>query len=364
MHGMRAEDGVACVALGLGRTVVDGGRCLRFSPAQPGALYQFSSTHDYLENAQREFYAVDLDRPGPDAGRVRGDANLALLGLDAALEHGTLHPVGSVYSPDNDAVYQGVDRPGIKLVTMAGLLSGGNLPLAEALRFLLEFGKAGLSCHVEIEFALSLRPPAEGPHELAFLQIRPLVFGPGAEDVDLGGIDRGDAICATGAALGHGRLEGIRDLVYVRSDTFDRGHTPAIAREVGAINARLRQAGRPFLLIGPGRWGSADPWLGIPVGWAQISGVRCIVEAEMKDIVVTPSQGTHFFQNITSFGIGYFTLSAQDPRSALDQAWLDAQWAQEETEHVRHLSFAEPLEVLVDGRSGAGVVMKPGRVLR
>jgi DNA-binding NarL/FixJ family response regulator len=364
MHGMRAEDGVACVALGLGRTVVDGGRCLRFSPAQPGALYQFSSTHDYLENAQREFYAVDLDRPGPDAGRVRGDANLALLGLDAALEHGTLHPVGSVYSPDNDAVYQGVDRPGIKLVTMAGLLSGGNLPLAEALRFLLEFGKAGLSCHVEIEFALSLRPPAEGPHELAFLQIRPLVFGPGAEDVDLGGIDRGDAICATGAALGHGRLEGIRDLVYVRSDTFDRGHTPAIAREVGAINARLRQAGRPFLLIGPGRWGSADPWLGIPVGWSQISGVRCIVEAEMKDIVVTPSQGTHFFQNITSFGIGYFTLSAQDPRSALDQAWLDAQWAQEETEHVRHLSFAEPLEVLVDGRSGAGVVMKPGRVLR
>lgn len=361
MHGLHAEDGVACVALGLGRTVVDGGRCVRFCPAQPGALYQFSSTHDYQENAQRQFYAIDLTRPGPDARGSRADANLALLGLEVAHAHGTLGPVGSVYSPENDRVYPGAGRPGVKLVTMDGVLSGDPFPLPAALCFLLEVGKSGFSCHVEIEFAVNLRPPEQGPHELAFLQIRPLVFGPGADDVDLGVVDRAAAICLTGAALGHGRLEGIRDLVYVRPDAFDRGHTPEIALEVGAMNARLRQAGRPYLLIGPGRWGSADPWLGIPVGWAQISGVRCIVETEMQEISVTPSQGTHFFQNITSFGIGYFTLDRQDANAFLDSAWLDAQWAQEESAHVRHLSFPEPLEILVDGRCGRGVVMKPGQ---
>jgi CheY-like chemotaxis protein len=361
MHGMRAEDGVACVALGLGRTVVEGGRCLRFSPAQPQALYQFSSTRDYLENAQREFYAVDLTRPPSDAERPQSDANLVLLGLDAAHEHGTLAPVGSVYSPDNDVVYEGADRRGIRLVTMAGVLSGHPIALPEALRFLLDVGLGGFSCHVEIEFAINLHPPGRGPHELAFLQIRPLVFGPATEDVDLGEVDRAAAICVSGAALGHGRLEGIRDLVYVRGDTFDRAHTAEIAREVGAVNARLRAAGRPYLLIGPGRWGSADPWLGIPVGWSQISQVRCIVEAELADIKVTPSQGTHFFQNITSFGIGYFTVHGEDPLASLDRAWLDAQWATDESEHVRHLSFPEPLEVLIDGRRGVGVVMKPGR---
>jgi DNA-binding NarL/FixJ family response regulator len=361
MHGLHAEDGVACVALGLGRTVVDGGRCVRFCPAQPGALYQFTSTHDYQENAQRQFYAIDLAQPGPGLSGRLGGSNLALLGLDVAHAHGTLAPVGSVYSPENDIVYPGADRPGVKLVTMAGVLSGGDFPLPEALCFLLGVGKAGLSCHVEIEFAVSLRAPGQGPHELAFLQIRPLVFGPGADDVDLGVVDRAAAICLSGAALGHGRLEGIRDLVYVRGDTFDRGRTPEIALEVGVMNARLRHGGRPYLLIGPGRWGSADPWLGIPVGWAQISGVRCVVETEMQEISVAPSQGTHFFQNITSFGIGYFTLNAQDAVAFLDSAWLDAQWAQEESAHVRHLSFPEPLEILVDGRRGMGAVMKPGR---
>jgi hypothetical protein len=246
-------------------------------------------------------------------------------------------------------------------VTLAGVLTDGEFPLAETLRFLLEVGKAGFSCHVEIEFAVNLQPAESGLRELAFLQIRPLVLGPGTDDVDLGEVDPAGVICASGAALGHGRFEGIRDLIYVRADTFNRGHTAGIAGEVGSLNARLKQAGRPYVLIGPGRWGSADPWLGIPVSWSQISGAQCIVETEMRDIKVVPSQGTHFFQNITSFGIGYFTVNRDDPRSALDQTWLDAQWAPEETAHVRHLSFAEPLEILVDGRRGVGVVMKPGR---
>ena len=361
MQGLRPEDGVVCAALGLGRTVVDGGRCVRFCPARPGMLFQFSSTRDYLDNAQREFYALDLTRSAPGPEQPDSQGNLARLGLDQAYEHGTLAPIGSVYSPDNDVVYPGVGRAGIRLVTLAGVLSDGDFPLSEALRFLLEVGKAGFSCHVEIEFAVNLQPAGTGPREIAFLQIRPLVLGTGTDDVDLGEVDPAGAICTSGAALGHGRFEGIRDLVYVRTDVFDRARTAEIAGEVGAMNARLKPAGRPYILIGPGRWGSADPWLGIPVSWSQISGVHCIVEAEMQDIQVTPSQGTHFFQNITSFGIGYFTLNREDPRTSLDQAWLDAQWAQEETAHVRHLSFAEPLEILVDGRRGVGVVMKPGR---
>jgi DNA-binding NarL/FixJ family response regulator len=327
MRGLHAEDGVASVALGLGRTVVDGERCVRFSPAQPNRLYQFASTQDYLKNSQRQFYALDLSKPGPgdaldagspDAFADPADSNLAQLGIEAADEHGSLAAVGSIYSPENDTVYEGVHRKGVKLITMAGVLSGDHFPLPETLQFLMEVGKAGFSCNVEIEFAVNLRADGEGPQEFAFLQIRPLVFGVEPEEINLPGVAPARAICISDGALGHGYLEGVRDLVFVKPDTFDRSKTAEIAAEVGAVNARLRGSGRPYLLIGPGRWGSADHWLGIPVTWAQIAGVRCIVEAEMEDIKVAPSQGTHFFQNITSFGIVYFTLRSEDPADFLD----------------------------------------------
>jgi len=358
---MQSEEGIASVALGLGRTVVDGGCCVRFSPAVPQRLYQFSSTKDYLENAQREFYALDLSRPAPGGNDGESpDSNLVLLDLDAAREHDTLAPVGSVYSPENDVVYEGIHRPGVKLITMAGMLTGTHFPLPEVLSFLMEVGKAGFSCNVEIEFAVNLRTAGDGPHEFAFLQIRPLVLGTAGEDLVLEALAAEDTICLSGGALGHGHFEEIRDILYVRAETFDRGRTREIADQVGTANGRLREVERPYVLIGPGRWGSADPWLGIPVTWAQISGVRCIVEDELRDIKVAPSQGTHFFQNITSFGIGYFTLNAQDPRAHLDHAWLDAQEAVWESEHLRHVRFAEPLTIAVDGRSGIGVIMKPG----
>jgi len=366
MADMRAEDGVASVALGLGRTVVEGGRCVRFSPHQPQRLYQFASVHDYFENSQPAFYALDLAlmqtaELEAEAGAERHlDAHLVQLDLATALRHGTLNAVGSVYSPDNDRVYEGVHRTGTKLVTMAGVLSGSYYDLPRALAFLLDVGKSGFSCHVEIEFALNLRPSSEGPHELAFLQIRPLVFGSAAREMDLSDIDPARTVCVSGSALGHGRFESIRDIVYVRPDAFDRARTPAVATEVGVFNGQLRAEDRPYLLIGPGRWGSADPWLGIPVTWAQISGARCIVETEMADIQVAPSQGSHFFQNITAFGLGYFTIRRDDPRSRLDQTWLDVQPARAESRHVRHLRFETPLEVIVDGRSGTGVVVRPG----
>jgi len=362
VKGMESDDGVASVALGLGRTVVEGGRCVRFAPAKPRRLFQFSTVTDYLKNSQNEFYALDLASPPP--GRTERDVsetNLALLGIDVAEEHGTLDAVGSVYDAGSERIYDGIGRPGVRLVTMAGALSGDWFPLPDALRFLLEVGKSGFTCHVEIEFAVNLLDRKDdGRHELAFLQIRPLVFGVEAEAVEMGEIETTGAIAVSGNALGHGLIEGVRDVVFVRPSTFSRSKTAAIATEVGTMNGRLREEDRPYLLVGPGRWGSADEWLGIPVRWSQISGARCIVESEMEGIDIEPSQGTHFFQNITSFGIGYFTIRSSDPRSHLDEAWLESQDVAFETEHVRHVRFEEPLEIVINSKSGIGAIMKPG----
>jgi hypothetical protein len=191
-----------------------------------------------------------------------------------------------------------------------------------------------------------------------------MVFGGTVEDVELSGVEPSGAVIISDGALGHGHIENIKDIVYVRPKAFDRSKSSEIADQIGDINAQLAEAGRPYLLIGPGRWGSADPWLGIPVRWGQISRARCIVETEIEDVSVEPSQGTHFFQNITSFGIGYFTVRSTSAAAFIDQKWLDAQEAESETKFVRHLSFEEPLEVAANSRTGDGVVLKPGVSIR
>jgi CheY-like chemotaxis protein len=355
------EAGVALVALGLGNTVMDGGRCLRFSPARPHQLFQLSSVKDALRNSQREFFALDLANNraavcGPDDTYE----HLVALGLEAAEEDGTLHAVGSVYSPDNDAIYDGISRPGVRLVSFSGVLKAGAFPLAELLAYLLKVGNAGFSCPVEMEFACKLRPSLREKHEFGFLQIRPLGSGPILEDVSIEEVNPTGAVCISRQALGHGFRADIRDLVYVRFDNFDRARTLEIAREVGVINQRLKQSGRPYILVGQGRWGSSDRWLGIPVTWSQISGATLIVETDLKDIRVEPSQGTHFFQNMTSLGIGYFSVNYGGNGGWLDQGWLDSQPAAFETEHVRHLEFPVSLTTVVDCRQRLGVIMKPG----
>ncbi len=361
VKGLKPEDGVASAVLGMGRMVVDGGKCIRFSPVQPRRLFQFSSTQAYLENAQREFFALDMAKPAPvHEPLIEADSNLALLDLESAMAHGTLAPVGSTYSSENDRVYEGVYRDGVKLVTMAGVLSGDAFPLPKVLAFLLDIGQAGFSTHVEIEFAVNLSREEGVPHEFTFLQIRPLVFDVSTEEIELNEIHPEDTICISGSTLGHGQIKGIRDIVFVRPDTFERASTVAMADEIGKLNRQLRDEGRPYLLIGPGRWGSADHWLGIPVTWSHISGARCIVETQMEGITVEPSQGTHFFQNITSFGIGYFTLGGPGVSSHFDPDWLMAQTPVSESEHVRHLRIPDELEIVVNSRSSFGVIMKPG----
>jgi hypothetical protein len=359
LPGMAPGDGVASVALGLGKTVVDGGRCARFCPGQPGRPLQGFTPEDWLEHAQREFLALDLESGDQDPGRG-GMLNLATLGMKEAREHGTLYALGGVYSPEDGAIHEGLSRPGVNLVTLSGVFRGSVFPLGPVLTLLLKAGEAAHSCPVELEFAVTLsRDPAE-PHAFDLLQIRPMVLGNDAQDIPLEGLDPEGALCTARMVMGNGFLDGIRDIVYVRPDTFERRLTAAVAEEVGALNRRLKAAGRPYLLLGPGRWGSADPWLGIPVAWNQISGARCIVETDLEDMHVDPSQGTHFFQNLMAFGIGYLNLETRGEVDRLDYAWLQARPAENETAHLRHLALEAPLEVALNGRRSRGVVMKPG----
>ncbi|MCD4657279.1 MAG: histidine kinase [Planctomycetes bacterium] len=387
MEGMNAEDGVVSVALGLGKTVVDGGLCVRFSPEYPKKLYQFSSTKDYLDYAQREFLALNMKLPGPPwdemlAGKLStmstrmfvspklgrkqqnmnfpriADYNINKFALDVAEKDETLHPVGSVYSQENDAVYDGISRQGVRLVTMSGILKYDLFPLAETMKFLFHLGNTALGTPVEIEFAVNLKDENMPVHELGFLQIRPLVVGETKAENTLENVNLDEVICFSNKALGHGFFEDIRDIIYVKPENFNRTLTETIAREVSTINAKLKKEDRTYILIGQGRWGTADRWLGIPVSWSDISNVRFIVETDMQDISVKPSQGTHFFQNITSLGIGYFTVNFGNLGGKLDYDWLNKQKALNETEHVRHVRFKENLRIVIDGSKGTGAILK------
>jgi hypothetical protein len=357
--GTSPEDGVVLAALGFGKTVVDGERSIRFSPARPQSLPQFSSTADILENAQREFYALNVERSAL-LPVVESEGALERLGLEAAEEHGTLAPLASVYSHDNDAVYDGLSRSGVRLVTLAPILKSDSSPFPRILSHLLALGHRALSCPVEIEFAVNLKPEAGGLPEFAFLQIRPMVVGAAASDIDglLERTDRDAVLCECVHALGQGRIRGIHDLIYVKPEAFDRAATAKVALEVGEMNSRLVRENKPYLLIGPGRWGTSDPWLGIPVEWHQISAARAIIETDLGDVPVTPSEGTHFFQNLTSFGIGYFNIHQGERGGRVDFDWLARLPALAEGRFLRHIRLQRPLDVWVDGRSRRGLVLK------
>ncbi len=358
MDNMAPEDGVAAVALGLGKTVVEGGQSLLFSPQHPEILPQFPNPAAMLKNSQRRFWALDTSHPDvyPSADE---EANHFCLDLDVAEADGALTHLGSVYSRENSDVYDGVTRPGPRLVSFAHVLKHNVFPLAEILRLLLQLGEEGTASPVEIEFAVDL---AARPMEFGFLQIRPIILHEEYEDVRLDSIDPADTICYTDQALGNGRMNGVADIVYVKPETFDSSFTREIAGEIGRINDALRKTERTAVMIAPGRWGTADRWLGIPVTWDQISAARLIVETSLRDFMITPSQGTHFFQNLTSLGIGYFTIDPNVKQGWIDWAWLNAQPAETETAHVRHVRLPVPLEIRLDGRTQRGAILKPNGV--
>ncbi|MCA9250992.1 MAG: hypothetical protein KDA54_07645 [Phycisphaerales bacterium] len=350
-----ASEGIASVALGLGKIVVEGGQTLMFSPAHPEVLPQFPTTKDLLSNSQRKFFALDTSRPEvyptDDAA-----ANLMLLDLDVAEKDGTLASLGSVYSAENDRIYDGLRRQGPRVVTFAHVLKANKFPLAEILQTLLKLGSEGMAGPIEMEFAVDM---GTTPMEFGFLQIRPIIVQEEYAHVTVDEVDRESLICYSDRALGNGRVEGITDLVYVKPNAFDNTQTRDIAADVARINDQLLQEDRASILIGPGRWGSADRFLGIPVSWEQISTAQLIIETNLKDFCVIPSQGTHFFQNLTSLGVGYMTVDPHVGESFVDWKWLASQPAYAETKYTRHIRFEKPTEIRIDGRMQHGIVCKP-----
>ncbi|MHB9113817.1 MAG: PEP/pyruvate-binding domain-containing protein [Thermoleophilia bacterium] len=353
---MTADDGVAVVALGLGRTVVQGERAHSFCPKYPRHQLMTGSLEDTLKNSQRNFWAVELgpatDGSAPDVWEKQYD-------LDVAESDGTLAHLGSTYSPENEAVYDGISRPGVRLVTFAPLLKFELFPLAEIVDLLLEIGAQGMGTPVEIEFAASLSTDRGAPKEFAFLQMRPMGLSRELEELVIDEVEPDRVLCWSTSILGNGRLDSLQDVVVVDIERFDRARSADVAREVAQLNATLTRAGTRYILIGVGRWGSADPWLGIPVTWDEISGARVIVEAELKDIPVTPSQGSHFFQNLTSFRVGYFTVNPEAGEGSVDWEWLARQVATTEGEFARHVHFDKPLLVKMNGTKRAGIILKP-----
>jgi CheY-like chemotaxis protein len=352
-------DGVVSAALGLGKTVVDGGNTVRFCPKYPTDLIQFYTAEESMSSTQHEFYALDLAGKS-DFGYVTHDLLQKQYSLNIAEKDGTLHYVGSVYSPDNDRITDGLSRPGARIVTFGPILRGKLFPLPEILDLLLDMGTWGMGTPVEIEFAVTMSVKPEMPKEFGLLQMRPLVVSRESEELDVENIDPKKLICLSNQVLGNGVLTGIYDVVLVDYHLFDRSKSRDVAKEVSAFNNMLMNEKRPYLLIGVGRWGSLDPWLGIPVNWEQIAGAKAIVETGFKDMSVEPSQGSHFFQNITSFMVGYFSVNEHKHQGFLDWDWLLTQPSIEEKIFTRLLRFDKAIHIKMNGHHTKGIIFKPG----
>ena len=355
----KSDDGIALVALGLGKTVVEGGNTVRFCPRFPKHLLQFFSTKETLMHAQQDFFALDLNGKldhHPDSTK---DPLVKRYDLLESESDGTLFSVGSTYSPENEAVYDGISREGIRVVTFSPILKHKMFPLPEILNMLLGLGTWGMGSAVEIEFAVNLSVPPDKLKEFAMLQMRPLVISKELDELKID-FQPQDLICQSSQVLGNGATDGIYDLVMVDNDKFERAKSKTIAMEIAKLNSKLLGENKPYILIGLGRWGSLDPWLGIPVTWDQISGAAAIVESGFKDFEVEPSQGSHFFQNITSFRVGYFTVDAAHKIGFIDWDWLSLQNVVEEFEFTKHIKFSKPASVKINGHKNIGIILKPG----
>ena len=356
----KPNDGIVSSALGLGKWVVEGGNSVRFCPRYSEDLIQFYSVKESLNSSQREFFALQLDEK-TDFGNITYDKLVKTFSLSIAEEDGSLNYVGSTYVPENDAIYDGLGRSGPRVVTFGPILRNKIFPLANVLDLLLEMGTWGMGNPVEIEFAVNLSTPPGVKKEFGLLQMRPLVVSHEAEELQIEKIDEDKLICKSTQVLGNGIIEEIHDVIVVDYNLFNRAKSRDVAAEVAAFNTKLLDEGRPYLLVGVGRWGSLDPWLGIPVTWEQIAGARAIIETSFKDMAVEPSQGSHFFQNITSFMIGYFTVNTVQKNGFVDWDWLLSQNFIESKAFTKHIRFDKPLIVKMNGHENKGIILKPAR---
>ena len=351
----RAEDGIASLALGLGKYIVDGGQTLRVSPYHPHQVLQTSELETALRETQTRFYALDTRHVGNDF-KVDDGFNILDLKVKEAERDKSLNFIASTYDPYDQVIRDGLYDGGRKVISFAGVLQQNVFPLPELLQMSMRYGAEAMRRPVEIEFACNLNSDRTGSFYL--LQIRPIVDQKQMLDEDLAAIPDADCLLRSHNSLGHGVTEDVTDVVYVKTDDrFSAADNPTIAREIEKLNKEYLDRGTNYVLVGPGRWGSSDSWLGIPVKWPHISAARVIVEVALKNYRVDPSQGTHFFQNLTSFGVGYFTIDENRNDGCFHKATLDAMPAVEETEHVRVVRFEKGLRIMMDGKKGEGVVV-------
>ena len=351
----RAEDGIASLALGLGKYIVDGGQTLRVSPYHPHQVLQTSELETALRETQTRFYALDTRHVGNDF-KVDDGFNILNLKVKEAERDNSLNFIASTYDPYDQVIRDGLYEGGRKVISFAGVLQQNVFPLPELLQMSMRYGAEAMRRPVEIEFACNLNADRTG--SLYLLQIRPIVDQKQMLDEDLAAIPDADCLLRSHNSLGHGVTEDVTDVVYVKTDDrFSAADNPTIAREIEKLNKEYLDRGTNYVLVGPGRWGSSDSWLGIPVKWPHISAARVIVEVALKNYRVDPSQGTHFFQNLTSFGVGYFTIDANRNDGCFHKSTLDAMPAVEETDHVRVVRFEKGLRIMMDGKKGEGVVV-------
>ncbi len=351
----RPADGVVSLALGLGKTIVDGGVCWTFSPSRPSVPPPFGSVRERVRGSQTTFWAIHLDRPAVYDPTAETEF-LVQPGLEAADYDGTLRHVASTYDAAADRLRPGTARDGPRVVDFAPLLAHGEMPLPAVVQELLHAFEDERGTAVEIEFALTIDDSAELQARFGLLQVRPMAVLDEAVEVTEQDLDDGTALVASERVLGNGVDTTIFDVVYVRPETFDPGATRHIAREIAERNRALVAAHRPYLLIGFGRWGSSDPSLGIPAEWSDVAGARAIVEATLPRMNVEPSQGSHFFHNLSSFRVSYFMV--HHAGRPIDWGWLARQAVVAETEHVRHVRLDSALTVRVDGRATRGVIRR------
>ena len=353
-----AEEGIASLALGLGKYIVDGGQILRVCPYHPNQVLQTSEVDKALRETQTQFYALDMQHVGEDF-KVDDGFNIQKLRIKDAVEDQSLNFIASTFDPYDQVINDGVYEEGRKLITFASVLQHGVVPLPEILQMSMKYGSGAMRRPVEIEFACNIH--ADRTCDFYLLQIRPIVDAKEMLDEDVAAIPDSECLLRSHNSLGHGISEDVVDVVYVKyDDHFSAMNNYYVADDIECINRKFLSEGKNYVLIGPGRWGSSDHYLGVPVKWPHISAARVIVEVALKNYNIDPSQGTHFFQNLTSFGVGYFTVDTNTGEGGfVDKAVLDAMPAVEETQYVRHVRFEHPLRILMDGKKQEGAVLIP-----
>jgi len=353
----KTEDGVANVALGLGKYIVEGGQSLHFSPKYPKRVLQTYSPETALRDTQKYFYALDT-HPENFKPNIDDGINILKLSVKEAEADGSLKWIASTYDLQNGVLRDGVNYDGKKLITFSNILKHNVFPLAEVLETILEIGQKEMGKPIEIEFAVDLNRPANDPKIFYCLQIRPIVDNKESITSDLEKVQNENTVIYSKSALGNGTITDLCDIVYVKPDSFNPAKNSEVVERISKINDQFRESKKNYILIGPGRWGSQDPWLGIPVKWPQISSARVIVESGLENYRIDPSQGTHFFQNLTSFRVGYFTINPFLKDGFYDLEYLKQQPAIYEDEFIRHIRFEKPLLVEIDGKKNLGVIYK------